>query len=147
MEKPISSTLRTTFLVHWIIGGVLGAALFVIPGRLLTLVGWVDAWVQLPESDQSIPGTSFVDAVITRSLGAALLGLALASFLGWRASKWGSVALVVQAELVYCVLGFLALVSGLFLIERPMPIIGYVLMVILAAFAVAWGIALRETKT
>jgi hypothetical protein len=147
MDKPISSTLRTTFLAHWIFGGVLGAAMFLIPGRLLTLLGWVEPWVQLPESDLSIPGTTFVDAVIVRSLGAALLGLAFASFLGWRAGKWGTVVLLVQTELVYCVLGFLALVSGLFLIDRPMPAVSYVLMLILLAFAVAWGLALRRTNT
>lgn len=147
MDKPISSTLRTTFLVHWIFGGILGVALFLAPGRLLTLLGWVDQWVQLPQSDQSIPGTTFVDAVVVRSLGAALLGLAFASFLGWRAGKWDSVALIVQTELVYCILGLLALISGIFLMGRPMPAVGYVLMLILAVFTIAWGLALRSTKS
>jgi hypothetical protein len=144
MDKPISSALRTTFLVHCIFGAILGAGLFLVPGRLLTLLGWVEQSVQLPESELVIPGTTFVDAIIVRSLGAALLGLAFSSFLGWRAGRWSEVALIVQSELVYCVLGFLALVSGLFLLDRAMPAIGYALMALLAAFAIAWGLALRQ---
>lgn len=146
MDKPISSALRTTFLVHWIFAAILGATLFLAPGRILTLLGWVQPWVLLPESDLSIPGTSFVDAGITRSLGAALLGLAFASFLGWRAAKWGEVRLLVQTELVYCVLAFLALASRLVLSDRVMPAAGYLLMLILAAFAVAWWLALRQAS-
>ncbi len=144
MDAPISNSLRTTFLVHLIVALILGAALFLIPGRTLTLLGWVDEWVQLPESELSIPGGTFVDGVITRVLGAALLALGFASYLGWRASRREQVNLLVQVELVFCVLGIIAILIGLFTMGRAMPVIGWILAAILAVFAVAWGLALRR---
>ena len=75
MEAPISKSLRVTFLVHLIVGLVLGAALLLIPGRTIILLGWVPEQVQLPQSELSVLGQTFVDPVITRVLGAALLAL------------------------------------------------------------------------
>lgn len=144
MEKPISSFLRSTFLIHLIIGGILGIFIFAIPGRTLTLLRWVEVSVPFPNSDIVVPGTFFVDGTITRLLGAALLALAFSSFLGWRASIWNQVALLVQAELVFCLLGALAFIlGGIITSTRPMPIIGYVLLVILLAFDAAWAWAYR----
>lgn len=145
MEKPISSILRSTFLVHMIIGVFLGIFLFLIPGRTLTLFGWVDVSVPFPDSEIVVPGTFFVDGTMIRLLAAALLALAFSSFLGWRASTWGQVALIVQVELVYCLLGSLAFIlGGVILSGRPMPIIGYVLLVILLGFVAAWAWAYRQ---
>jgi hypothetical protein len=127
-----------------VIGGLLGIAIFIIPGRTLTLFGWVPQWVMLPDSELSIPGQTFIDPVIVRLVGATLLALAFSSYLGWRAGKWGEVALLVQTELVYCTLGALAYIAGIFLMERPMPAIGYVFLVVLVAFAIAWAVALRQ---
>ena len=144
MDKTISTFLRNTFLVHLIIGFLLGVTLFLIPGRTLTLLGWVPESVPIPNSQLTVPGTIFVDPLITRLLGAALLALAFSSYLGWRASSLSQVALIVQLELVYCALGSLAFIAAYFLLERPMPVIGYVFLVILLAFAVAWAWAYRE---
>ena len=144
MDTPISNSLRVTFLVHMIVALVLGAALWLIPGRTMSLLGWVPAQVQLPQSELSIPGITFVDPVITRVLGAALLALGYASFLGWRASRREQVSLLVQMEFVYCVLAAVAILAGMFTLGRPMPVIGWVLAVILVAFAFAWGLALRR---
>ena len=150
MDKPISNGLRTTFLVHLVIGAILGIALFLVPGRALNLLGWVPDWVQLPNSDQSIPGQTFVDPVVTRILGAALLALAFSSLRGWLGStparKWSEVALLVELETILNVLGALAILAGVFLMERGMPVIGWVLLVVQIAFAVAFGLALRQSK-
>ncbi len=54
------------------------------------------------------------------------------------------VALIVQVELVYCALGSLAFIAAYFLLERPMPVIGYVFLFILLAFTAAWAWAYRE---
>jgi hypothetical protein len=144
MDQPISNRLRITFLVHGIISAILGAAMWLIPGRILSLLGWVDEFVQLPGSDLSIPGQTFVDPFITRLLGAALLALALSSFLGWRATRWEQVAIVVQQETALCVLGVLAFFYVLARGLRPMPLIGWGVMILLAAFTMAWGIAWRS---
>jgi hypothetical protein len=151
MDRPISNGLRTTFLVHLVISTVLGAALLLVPGRALNLLGWVPDWVQLPNSDQRIPGQTFVDPVVTRILGAALLALALSSLRGWSGSaparKWNEVAFLVELETVFNVLGALAILAGVFLTNRGMPVIGWVLFVVQIAFAVAFGLAWRQSRT
>ena len=144
MDAPISNSLRVTFIVHMIVALVLGAALWIIPGRTLTILGWVPEQVYLPQSDLSIPGSSFVDGVLIRVLGAALLALGYASFLGWRASRREQVNLLVQVEFVYCVLGTVAFLIGLFTMDRPVPVIGWVMTAILVIFSVVWGLALRR---
>jgi hypothetical protein len=145
MDTPVSNSLRTTFLIHMIVGLVLGAALWLVPGRTMTLLGWVPAQVPLPESDLSVPGQTFVDAGVTRVLGAAFLALAYSSYLGWRAARHEEVKLLVQTEFVLCVLGTIALLVTAFTLARPFPAIGWVFVVMLAAFAVAWGLALRRS--
>jgi hypothetical protein len=144
MDKPISSFLRNTFLFHMIIGVILGVFLFLIPGRFLTFIGWVQESVTFPNIELPVPGTIFVDPLITRLLGSAILALSFSSFLGRRASTWGQVALIVQAELAYSLLGSVAFLAAIFLLQRPMPIIGYVLQVTLLAFVAAWAWAYRQ---
>ena len=144
MEKPISQGLKNIFLVHAIISGLLGLGLWLVPGKFLTLLGWVPQWVSLAEADVQVPGTTFVDAFITRLLGAALLALAYSSVRGWRTSQWGEVALVVQLESVFCILGLVSMIWSLIQMQRSVPSIGYVLIVVLTGFSVAWFWALRS---
>jgi hypothetical protein len=144
MDAPISNSLRVTFLIHTILAVVLGATLWIIPGRILTLLGWVPEQVLLPQSTLSIPGATFVDGVLTRVLGAALLALGYASFLGWRATRREQVKLLVQEEFVYCVLGTIAFLAGIFTMDRAVPVIGWVMTAILIIFSVVWGLALRH---
>jgi hypothetical protein len=146
MDKPISSLLKTTFLIHFIISLVLGLAIFIVPGRTLTLIGWVPDTVPVPNTELTVPGTIYVDAVISRLLGAATLALAFSSYLGWRARTWGQVSLIVQAEMVFCVLGAMGMIASFFLAEREIPIFGFVELVILLAFAAAWSWAFNGSR-
>ncbi len=143
METPISSSLRVTLIIHMILAVVIGAALWIIPGRALTLVGWVPDQVAL-QPGVNVPGSTFVDGVITRILGAAILALGSASFLGWRARNRLQVSSIVQSELVFCIISEAGLIIGLFKLGRPIPIIGWVCVAVLAIFAIAWGLALRR---
>ena len=143
MDKPISSFLRNTFLVHMVIGGLLGAFIFLIPGRALTWLGWVPTNVAVLDTGLTVPGTTFVDPVIVRLVGAALLALAFSSFLGWRSSTWGQVALLVQVELVYCALSSVALITG-WVVRGNLQVIAYVLLMILLAFVAAWAWAYQQ---
>lgn len=151
MDSSISNRLKITFLIHGIISAILGALLWLIPGRSLMMLGWVGKVFQVPGTDLSVTGDFFVDPFITRLLGAALLALALSSFLGWRATRWEQVAIVVKQEAVLCVLGVVAFFYVLARNFRPMPLIGWGVMILLAAFALAWGVAWRSegraTKT
>ena len=157
MQGPISKGLRTTFLVHMIVAAVLGAALWLVPGRSLTLLGWVPEWVpinmpeiaKLPAAKRSIPGETFVDPALTRIIGAMLLALAFSSYRGWRSANRDEVSVLVQMEAVFCVLGVIAFLGGAWAMTqsvepRTMPVIGWVFTVILAGFAGSWIIALRR---
>jgi hypothetical protein len=145
MERSISNSLRTIFLVHMVISLILGAALWLIPGRTLELLGWVPKMVELPELGVSIPGTTFVDNVLTRLLGAALLAMAFSSFRGWRAERWEQVAIVVQMEFILCLTGVVGCLAGFYLMEeRVVPLIGWVIAALLAVFTLLWGWALRR---
>jgi hypothetical protein len=55
MATSYSNRLRNTFIVHAFVATLLGGALWLIPGRFLTLLGWVDEFVQLPESTIACP--------------------------------------------------------------------------------------------
>ena len=141
MEESLSDRLRTLFLIHALVGFVFGAPLWLVPGRTLTLLGWVPEMVALPETEMSVPGVTFINPVFVRLLGAALLALALSSFLAWRARRWEEVNLLVQLELAFTVLGAVAIVVGAFTLDRDLPAIGWVTLAIYVIFAVAWGAA------
>lgn len=144
MEKTISNSLRTIFLVHMVISLILGAALWLIPGRTLSFLGWVPETLELPELGVSTPGTTFVDSVITRLLGAALLGLAFSSFRGWRAERWDQIKLIVELEFVYCATALVGTLAGFYLMTRPVPIIGWIIAALFAVFTLLWGLTLRR---
>ena len=145
MDRTISAGLRTTFLVHAIVAVVFGAALWLVPGRFLTLVGWVAESFTIDGTEITAPGTLFVDGVITRLLGAVLLALAFSSYQGWRTQEWAKVALVVQLEAVFCILSVIAgLVVVLFLREEPLPLFGWITLVLLGVFGAVWVLALRR---
>lgn len=142
MDKPLSNWLRNLFLADGIIGALLGAALLLTPGRTLTILGWVPQWVQLPESELSVPGSTFVDGVLTRMLGAALLALAWANYQGWRAKQQREVKVILQTELVFCVFAALAAITGLVMLNRTVPPIGIIITLLLLGLSVGWGLAL-----
>jgi len=141
MDQPVPKGLQITFLVHAIVGLVLGQALLFVPGRSLSLLGWVQDWVQLPNSDQSIPGQTFVDPLITRLLGAALLALAYLSFRCWaKATRTAKeIHLIVEFEAVLCGLSIIAILIALFTMDRTAGVIVWVCLLVYAAFFVAWG--------
>jgi hypothetical protein len=155
MDRPISSTLRYTFLVHACVGFVIGILLLLIPGRTLELLGWIPEQVNLPNSPLAIPGGTFVDPVITRLVGAALLGWAYSSLraclgpgfkLSGTARPWAQVNILVETEVVFCLLGAAAFLAGYFLMVRAFPLVGWAFFLILIAFAVAFGTSLRSLR-
>jgi hypothetical protein len=149
MDKQISKGLRNLFFVHAIVGAIFGIPLFLFPGRFLTLVGWRPEWVELPplELGLSIPGTTFVDPVTTRLLGAAMIALAFSSLLGWRASDWSELRYLVALEAIFCVLGVIGILIPLPRLGWTMPTIGWVTMILLAIFAMAWVVVWWQYRT
>lgn len=144
MGKSTSNGWRRLFLVHAIGAAAIGAPLWVVPGRTLTLIGWVPELVQLPESALSVPGVTFANPAFVRLVGAALLALALASYWGWRARQFDEVRLLVRLETVFSILGALAILVVAFRGVESFPAIGWLGLGILVFFALAWGWALRK---
>ncbi len=142
MKQGISKGLNTTFLIHAIVSVIFGAAAWIIPGRSLVLLGWLPATVQVPGTELSAPGTVFVDPILTRLFGAALLALAFSSFQGWRASRWEEVELLVQLEALYCVLSVIGIVATWILNPAVMNFTRWGILLLITIFAVAWIVAL-----
>jgi len=117
----MSRLLKVTFFVHMLVAVVLGVPLLVIPGRFLNWVGWAPT-----------------EPILTRILGAALLALAWGSFLGWRARERARVAILIETDAVFCVLGSVGVLRHLVIANYPL--IAWALFAILAAFAVVWVI-------
>ncbi len=115
----MSKSLRSIFLIHAVVGLIFGLPMLLAPGRLLTWVNWRP-----------------IDPIISRLLGAALLALAWSSFRGWRADKRASVALLVELEAVFTVLGCVGLLRHL--LFAWYPIVPWLIFVVLAIFAVLW---------
>ncbi len=148
METIISKRLGNTFLIHAIVSAIFGLALYVIPGRMLVWLGWVPTNYEVTVGSTSVsaPGTLLVDPVITRVLGAALLTMAVAGFLGWRAKQLQEVSILVPLELVFCVLALVAFLVRILTVGLSIPLIGWVIIVILLGFTAAWGMLLRRAS-
>ena len=123
----MSKALKTTFAVHGIVSLVIGALLLVIPGRSLLGLGWAP-----------------IDPIISRLLGAALLGFAWSSFRGWRTTERSQVAVVLEMEAVFTALGCVGLLRHL--LFARWPLIVWAIFVVLLAFAVAWIVFLLRRK-
>jgi hypothetical protein len=146
MEITIAKGSRNTFLAHAIVSTILGLVLFVIPGRMLLWLGYIpDQWeVTVGSTVTSLPGTMLVDPVITRVLGAALLALAYASYLGWRAKQRQEISILVLFEFVFCALALLGILVRIVTLGLAMPVVVWVIIVILLGFLIAFGLMLRR---
>lgn len=115
----MSKALKYTFLIHAIVAVLFGLPLLLAPGRFLIMFGWLR-----------------IDSMISRVLGAALLGLAWGSWRGWQAKEKAQVTTLLELEAIFTVLGVVGLLREL--IFYPYPLIYWFVCVILAIFAVAW---------
>jgi hypothetical protein len=119
MEKQISSGLKTTFLVHFIVALIFGLVNLLIP----------EVWGNL--------GFPVKEPAAYRLLGAAILGFGASSWLAYRETAWDKVKIVVQMEIVWTILGTLVWLWGL--LFAGLPASGWVNAVILGGFAAAFS--------
>ena len=115
----MSKTLKVTFLIHAIVAAVFGLLLLFLPGRFLGALAWAP-----------------IDPLLSRLLGAALLALGWSSWRGWNARERAEVAVLVEMEVVYTVLGCVGLLRHLLVARYPFMV--WALFIVLLAFAVAW---------
>lgn len=120
MDKQISSGLKTTFLIHFVVAGIFGLVLLLVP----------QMWGNLA-------GLEIVKTAIYRLVGAALLGFAASSWLAYKETVWERVRIVVQMEIVGSALGALVILWGLAF--EGLPPLEWMNVVILAGFAIAFA--------
>jgi hypothetical protein len=120
MEKQILPGLRTTFLIHLILGAIFGILYLLIPEGWGNLIGW-----------------PMTDATPYRLIGAAILAFSTSSWLAYNETAWDRVRIVVEMEIVWTILGTLVMLGGLFF--AALPAIGWLNVVILGGFAITFG--------
>ena len=103
----ISSVLKFTFILHFLLAIILGLAYFLIPGSVLwMMIGWP------------------IEAATDRVVGALFIGLGISSLFGFRAESWEKVEIVVLMEIVLTFFGLIAMITNM-LITPTLPVIGW----------------------
>jgi len=69
LEKEVPKSLRSWFVVHFILDFIFAVPLLLVPERVMPLLGWTS-----------------VDPITSRLVGAALMGIGVESLLGRNAS-------------------------------------------------------------
>jgi hypothetical protein len=87
----MSKGLKTTFLIHIIVTLVFGLPLLLAPGFYESVTNWEP-----------------IEPAIGRTLGAMLIALSVSSWMGYRATSWGEVRIVVVQEIAFTLLGTIA---------------------------------------
>jgi hypothetical protein len=113
--------LRRTLLVHSIVAGVVGLQHLTAP-RI---------WAQWA-------GITVEQTATWRLVGAALLALAVASWLAYHAKGWAAIRIVVVMEVVWSVLGTAVLLYGILL--EDLPAFEWINVALLVGFGVAFAL-------
>jgi hypothetical protein len=121
----ISSGLKTLFLVHFVVGLVVGLAYLLIPGMFM---GWL--------------GMSVQDEFPYRIIGVAVLAFTASSLYSYQAAEWERVLIVVLAEIVWTVLNVLVGLYGI--LFAGLPAAEWINVVIMAGFAAAFSYFLNK---
>lgn len=121
MEGQVSSGLRVTLMVHFVFAIIFGLAYLLTPQSFGKLIGWT---IEEPEN--------------IRVLGAAILGYGAGSWFAYKETAAAKVKIVVQMELVWTIIGTLAILWGL--LSGAFPALGWLNAIIMAGFAIAFGI-------
>ncbi|MBN2148691.1 MAG: hypothetical protein JW726_14990 [Anaerolineales bacterium] len=116
----MNKIIRPLFLVHAIVALVFGLPLLGMPGRFLDLFGWAP-----------------VDPIISRFLGAALLGLAWGSFRSF--CQPGKMLIIIEVEAVFCTLASLALIWHMR--GSHWPLMVWLILALFIILAVLWVLA------
>jgi len=120
MKEEISKLLKIGFLVHFLVSAIFGLIFLVVVESYVSLTGW-----------------PYLDPVTGRVLGALFIGLAVASLLAWRETKWAHVKIIVQMEIVWLVIGTVVQMWAAFL--YPVLIIMWFQAAIFVFFLVAFS--------
>jgi hypothetical protein len=98
----MSKGLKYTFLVHAIVAVIIGLGLVLVAQWFLDLVNWTPS-----------------DPTMARAYGAALLAIGVSSWLGYMATEWKQVRIVVRMENVLTIVGFLESLYSVLFADGP----------------------------
>jgi hypothetical protein len=115
----MSQGLKTTFLVHVIVVLVFGLPLFLVPGTYESIMNWEP-----------------IEPAIGRTLGAVLLALGVSSWLGYKATSWSEVRIVVLQEIAFTLLG--AIASLYEAIVPGAPTLIWLNIAVMGIFCILW---------
>ena len=116
----MSRLLKLALLIYGIVTFVFGAPLLLAPGRFLDFFGWAP-----------------VDPLLSRLLGAALLGMTWSALRAWREAERERTMLLVEAYAVFNLLGAVGFLRHL-LGGAWYPFQVWFVFGLLAFFAVVW---------
>ena len=120
MKEKISKLLKLAFLIHFFVAVIFGLVFTLLIEIYVELVSW-----------------PYEDFVTGRVLGAMFLGLAVASLLSWRETKWESVKIVVQMEIAWLVIGTTVHFFAIFT-DPLLPFMIWIQTAILLIFLIAF---------
>ena len=118
MTKELLKGLKIVFLVHFILGLILGLVFLFIPKTYCDLVGVV-----------------MTDLGLLRLIGAASLALGGSSFLAYRSKDWEKAKLLVQTDLIWLVSAITGLIW--WLIENG-PVVAWWVFGMFVAFLIVF---------
>ncbi len=101
MSEEISKISKYIFLLAFIVQIIFGVWFFVAPETWSTLTGWP------------------VETAAGRALGAAIIVLALGGLLAYRAASWDKVELFVIMQILWNILGLIAMLWAYFTMTLP----------------------------
>lgn len=122
----LSKSAKYVFLMHFIAVIIFGVWFFIAPETWSTLTGWPD------------------EASAGRILGAALIGMAILGLLGYRASTWEEVEIIVYMLLIYNILGLVGMLWNYAYLT--LPIAGWGIVGLYALFFFLFFYVYYEAK-
>ena len=119
-DKIISKGLNITFLVHFILGLIMGIPFLVFPEEYADLLNF-----------------TISEPMTYRLLGAAIIAFSISSWFAYRKSKWESVEIIVIAEIVWTILGTIITIWGI--ISDDFPAVAWLNAIAMLGFAIAFS--------
>ena len=119
MVKELQKGLEIVFLVHFIVGLVLGVIFLFIPETYCNLID-----------------VAMTDYGVLRLVGAASLALGGSSFIAYRSKDWEKAKLIVQIDLIWLISAIVGLVW--WIIESGL-VVGWWIFGMFVAFLIAFG--------
>jgi hypothetical protein len=123
MEKKYPKPFRTLFLVHSLMMAGFAGIYLLIPVQWGDLTGCLSN--QVPQ--------------VFRMFGTSILGMAVLSFLSYRAATWQEVKIAAWTNCIMPILSSLVILAGL--LFWSLPSIAWIYLVLMIAFAAAFNAA------